>query len=82
MRLNYRMIALTLSATVLASASAMTACAGGQLVYDPYLQDYHQWDRGENRYYRQWEIGTHRNHMNFTRRSVGDQRAYWGWRHK
>jgi hypothetical protein len=82
MRLNHGMIALMLSATALASASAMTGCAGGDLVYDPYRHDYQRWDHGEDRFYRQWEIGTHRGLMDFHRRSPGDQRAYWGWRHR
>ena len=80
MRLNHGMIALMLSAT--AFALPMTGCAGGGLVYDPYRNDYHRWNRGEDQYYRQWEIGTHRNHMGFNRRSAGEQRAYWGWRHR
>lgn len=80
MRLNHGMIALILSAT--AFVLPMTGCAGGTLVYDPYWNDYHQWNRGENRYYRQWEIRTHRNHMYLPRRSLGDRRAYWSWRHR
>ena len=79
MRLNHAMIALMLSVTAL--VLPMTGCAGGTLVYDPYWNDYHQWGRGENGYYREWEIRTHRNHMDFHRRSPGDQRAYWGSRH-
>jgi len=82
MRLNHGVMALMLSATVLASASAMTGCAGSSLVYDSDWRDYHRWDPDENRYYRQWEIGTDRDHMAFQRRSTGDQRAYWGWRHR
>jgi hypothetical protein len=82
MWLNHGMIAPMLSATALASASAMTGCARGGLVYDPYSNDYHRWNRGEDRLYRQWETGTHRHHMDFQRRSPGDQRAYWGWRHR
>ena len=80
MRLNHGMLALLLSAAGL--ASAITGCAGGTLMYDPYWRDYHPWDVGESRYYRQWEIRTHRSHMDFDRRSSGDQRAYWGWRHR
>jgi hypothetical protein len=45
------MIALMLSATVLASASAFTGCAGDGLVYDPYGREYHQWNQGEGRFY-------------------------------
>jgi hypothetical protein len=71
-----------LSATALASASAMTGCASGGVVYDPYGHNYHRWNHGEDRFYRQWEITTHRNHMDFQRRSSGDRRAYWGWRHR
>jgi hypothetical protein len=82
MRLNHGMIALALSATMLASASAMTGCAGGGVVYDPYRHDYHRWNQGENRLYRQWEVEGHRTHVNFQRRSPGDQSAYWGWRHR
>ena len=82
MRLNDGMIALALSATVLASASAMTGCASGERVYDPYRQDYRQWNRGESRLYQEWEAGTHRNHMDFRRRSATDQQAYWAWRHR
>jgi len=82
MGLNHGMIALALSATVLASASAMTGCAGGGVVYDPYRHDYYRWNYDENRFYQEWEIVTHRVHMDFNRRSAGDQRAYWGWRHR
>jgi hypothetical protein len=74
--------ALMLSAAVLASASAMTGCASGRVVYDPYRQAYHRWNRGEDRLYRQWEVGGHRNHLDLQRRSPGDQSAYWGWRHR
>ena len=81
MRLNSAILALTLSSTALASAS-MTACAAGDVVFDPYRQDYHRWNRLEDRSYRQWEIDTHRAHVSFTRRSAGEQQAYWGWRHR
>ena len=82
MRLNHGIIALMLSAGALGSVSAMTGCATDGLVYDSYGHQYHRWDRGEERFYRQWEIGTRRSHMNFQRRNLGDQRAYWGWRHR
>ena len=82
MRLNHGTIALMLSATVLASASAMTGCAGNGLVYDSYGHEYQRWNRGEDRFYRQWETVSHREHMAFQRRNAGDQRAYWSWRHR
>jgi hypothetical protein len=82
MRLNHRMIALMLSATALVSASAMTGCASSGLYYDSHVRDYRRWNHGEDRYYLQWENQTHRGHVPFQRRSAGDQRAYWGWRHR
>jgi hypothetical protein len=80
MRLSQRMIALMLCATAL--AMPLAGCAGGGVFYDPYRQDYHRWSLDEDRLYRQWETRTHRNHMDFQRRPSGDQRAYWGWRHR
>jgi hypothetical protein len=82
MRLNHGMIALMLSVTALASAAAMTGCATDGLVYDTDGRDYHLWDPGENRLYLGWEIQTHRGHLDFHRRSYGDRREYWGWRHE
>jgi hypothetical protein len=80
MRLNHGLIALILSATALASASAMTGCAGGGLVYDPYSRGYYRWDHGEDGHYRRWESEGGRGHMAFDRRTPEEQHAYWGWR--
>jgi hypothetical protein len=76
------MMTLMLSATALVSASAITGCAGGSLVYDPYRYDYHRWNRDENRLYARWEVETHRDHRDFHVRSAGDQGEYWRWRHR
>ena len=81
MRLSHRMIGMTLFAAALASPMAMTACASGGL-YDSYGQEYYGWNAGEDRYYRRWEIETHRDHRAFNRRSSEEQRAYWGWRRR
>jgi hypothetical protein len=80
MRLNHGLIALMLSATALASASAMTGCAGRAQFYDSYGHDYHRWDHDEDGYYRRWESEGGRGHMDFQRRSPEEQHAYWGWR--
>ena len=82
MRLNQGIMALMLSVSALASASAMAGCAGNAVGYDTYRHDNYRWNRGEDRYYRQWEIRTHRTHLDFQRRSSGEQRAYWNWRHR
>jgi hypothetical protein len=73
------MIALMISAAAL--VLPVTGCAGDEVVYDPYRHDYHRWNSGEDRFYRLWEIRTHRPHMDFQTRSPEDQRAYWGSRH-
>jgi hypothetical protein len=90
MRLNHGMIAMMLSAAAL--TLPMMGCAGYRVVsdpyaqdyfvYDPYVHDYSRWDLDEDRIYHRWEIETHRGHMDFPRRSPGDQRAYWSWRHR
>ncbi len=46
-----------------------------------YRTDYHTWNDHETVYYNQWEVNTHRNHMEFDKRSGDDQKAYWKWRH-
>jgi len=78
--LKHGTIALMLSAAAL--VMPLASCAGGARIYDPYRQDYHRWSPDEDRLYLRWEITTHRNHLEFHRRSFGDQRAYWGWRHR
>jgi len=38
------------------------------------------WGPGEETYYVQWEHQTHRNHMDWDRRSDSDKNDYWKWR--
>ena len=80
MPLKHGLFALMLSFSTLASASAMTGCAGSRLVYDPYWRENHPWNHDEEAYYRQWELGSGRDHMDFATRGPADQNAYWGWR--
>ena len=81
-RMHQGLIALMLSAGALATASAMSGCAGDGLVYDTYWHDTHRWNRDDDGFYRRWEIETRRAHSDFRRRSPADQQAYWGWRHR
>ena len=59
---------------VLAAAFAApvltTGCAMRARVYGP----------GEAPYYTRWEHDTHRQDMDFNKRSKADQKAYWAWR--
>ena len=79
MRLHRGTIALLISAAAL--ALPMAGCAGSGVAYEPYRQDYYRWSPVEDRYYRQWEFSTHRQHQDFQRRSARDRQAYWNWRH-
>jgi hypothetical protein len=72
-------------ASGLVLAAALTAplisgCAVHARVYDPYYNDYHDWN-GETVYYSQWETETHHQHMDFNKRSKDEQKQYWDWRH-
>jgi len=80
MRVSHRMMDLTLCAAGLASLLAMAGCAARGL-YASSGDEYYGWNAGEDRYYRRWELETHRDHLAFNRRSPDEQRAYWGWRH-
>ena len=75
-----RTFAPLLFAAILAAPVLSTGCTAHVLVYDPYYHDYHAW-AGETTYYAQWEHDTHRDHMDFNKRSDADKKAYWDWRH-
>jgi hypothetical protein len=69
-----------LFAAILATALFSVGCEAHVRVYDPYYHDYHDW-APEQPYYSQWEVQTHRNHMDFNKRSDADKKAYFDWRH-
>jgi hypothetical protein len=50
-------------------------------VYDPGYRDYHTWNHDEDVYYGRWEHDTHRDHVDFRKRSDADKNEYWKWRH-
>ena len=64
----------------LAAPAVMTGCATHR-VYDPAYNDYHVWNDQEVVYYGQWERETRREHKEFNKRPVNEQREYWTWRH-
>jgi hypothetical protein len=79
MRFTQRLILLPLFAAALGSAVATTGCAGPvyERYYDPYDQVQYRWNAGEEWGYRQWELQTHRQHVDFDRRSPTEQHQYW-----
>jgi hypothetical protein len=80
MRPILRSLSPLLLAAAIASPVMMTGCAAHVRVYDPYYHDYHAWN-GEVVYYNQWEVATHRQHMDFNKRNDADKKEYWDWRH-
>jgi len=78
------MILLKLCAAVVAVGMAATAFTTSHIVhaghYDPYHHDYHP-VRSEINFYRQWEVETHRDRMDFSKRNIPESSDYWNWRH-
>ncbi len=65
-------------------AMLVTGCAEHHYyrAYDPYHNDYHNWDSHENVYYQQWVVETHRDpHRDYRKLNKDEQKQYWTWRH-
>ena len=75
-----RFYTFILLASVIAAPLFCAGCAARVSVYDPYYHDRHVW-AAEEPYYSQWEHDTHRDHMDFAKRSDADKKEYWDWRH-
>ena len=56
----------------------LTACATHHRTY--YEEGGEVWGPGEVTYYSQWEVETHRPHVEWERRGDDDHHAYWAWR--
>lgn len=50
--------------------------------YDEEHRDYHEWNAGEQRYWREYWSGEHRPYVDWDRASDAQRRAYWHWRHE
>ena len=81
MRTALRIIAPALLFATLLSAMLVTGCEAHVRVYDPYYHDYHSWNDHEVVYYGQWERDTHRDHVDFQKRSDSEKKEYFDWRH-
>ena len=80
MRKIFRSFTPFVLAAVLAATVAMTGCSAHVRVYDPYYHDCHDWNH-ETVYYNQWEVNTHRPHVDYNKRAPADQKEYWDYRH-
>jgi hypothetical protein len=69
-----------LLAAVISLPLFCSGCAAHVSVYDPYYHDRHVW-AAEEPYYTQWEVSTHREHVDFAKRSPAEQKEYWDYRH-
>jgi hypothetical protein len=81
MGLLLRKSTLILLGAAFAAPLLTTGCEAHARAYDPYYGDYHVWS-GETAYYGRWEHDTHRDHMDFNKRSDADKKSYWDWRHQ
>lgn len=83
-----RISALILAATFTAPAVLPAAqvrvgvTVGRQGVYDRDHRDYHVWNSGENRAYRQYLAERHLRYLRYARQRRVQQSAYWQWRHE
>jgi hypothetical protein len=76
--------AVGFTAVVPATASAgdgSQRAAHDRRVYDRDHRDYHNWNRDEDRMYREYLEQRHRKYRAFSRLSAKQQREYWRWRH-
>ena len=67
---------------ILESALAIGCAEHRHRTYDPYYNDYHTWNSGEDVYYRQWLGERHYNYVEYNRLDKARQKEYWEWRHK
>lgn len=50
--------------------------------YDPYYNDYHYWNPGEQGYYNRYYVENHRQYRDLRRLNRDQQKQYWHWRHE
>jgi hypothetical protein len=84
LRIPALILAATLTVPVVASAAILPREASPTLeirIYDRSHRDYHVWNNGEDRSYRQYLAERHRRYLVFERQRRAQQAAYWRWRH-
>ena len=80
MPIRHRALNTFLLTAIFVASTTLVACAPHS-VPDPYYNDTHRWDHHEEVLYEQWEVETHRDHVDFQLRAEPDQHAYFDWRH-
>ena len=69
------------TALIPATASAQEHEQHERRVYDRDHRDYHNWNRDEDRAYREYLTQHHRRYREFARLNKKQQLEYWRWRH-
>jgi hypothetical protein len=59
----------------------IAACEGEVRTYGVGYGDYDTWNHHEVVYYNNWEHETHRDHVDFAKRSDAEQKEYYSWQH-
>lgn len=78
-----RTIASVISGLALGSVLLSAGCAEHRYrTYDPYYNDYHRWNAGEDAYYRRWNAERHYNYVEYRKLNRDRQKEYWNWRHQ
>ena len=76
-------IASVMSGLALGAVMLTTGCAEHRYrTYDPYYNDYHRWNGGEEAYYRRFNTERHYDYVEYNKLNKERQREYWDWRHK
>ena len=78
-----RTLGLAISTLALGTVFLASGCAEHRTrTYDPYYNDYHRWNAGEDAYYRRWNTERHYNYVEYNKLDKDRQKEYWNWRHQ
>jgi hypothetical protein len=70
---------MLVAAALLASLGNI-GCAARMRVYDRDRNNWHYWNRNEERDYRRYLVERHEQYRDFRKLDPDEQRAYWKWR--
>jgi hypothetical protein len=81
MRINSLIRGAPLIVAGIFATASLASCSHPVEYYDPVYSDRHRWDDRESLAYGRWETEQRYQHIEYERRPVDEQRAYWNWRH-